>query len=88
MVRTELHAAHASWLNQVERFFALITNEAIRQGSFISADEPFPGSKGRLARALSAGGFGAKGSQGFVPVIASSRSRVTITSTWPLVWVT
>lgn len=27
---------HASWLNQVERFFALITNEAIRRGNFLS----------------------------------------------------
>jgi putative transposase len=27
---------HASWLNQVERFFAKITNEAIRQGNFLS----------------------------------------------------
>jgi transposase len=27
---------HASWLNQVERFFALITNEAIRRGNFVS----------------------------------------------------
>lgn len=27
---------HASWLNQVERFFALVTNERIRRGSFVS----------------------------------------------------
>ena len=27
---------HASWLNQVERFFASITNEAIRRGNFHS----------------------------------------------------
>jgi len=27
---------HASWLNQVERFFSLITNEAIRRGNFPS----------------------------------------------------
>jgi len=27
---------HASWLNQVERFFAKITNEAIRRGNFLS----------------------------------------------------
>ena len=27
---------HASWLNQVERFFALITNETIRRGNFLS----------------------------------------------------
>ena len=30
---------HASWLNQVERFFALITNEAIRRGNFFSVPE-------------------------------------------------
>jgi len=30
---------HASWLNQVERFFALITTEAIRRGSFQSLNE-------------------------------------------------
>jgi len=30
---------HASWLNQVERFFALITNEAIRRGNFLSVPE-------------------------------------------------
>jgi len=29
---------HASWLNQVERFFALITTEAIRRGNFFSVD--------------------------------------------------
>lgn len=29
---------HASWLNQVERFFSLITNEAIRRGNFLSVD--------------------------------------------------
>jgi hypothetical protein len=27
---------HASWLNQVERFFAKITTEAIRRGNFLS----------------------------------------------------
>jgi hypothetical protein len=27
---------YASWLNQVERFFALITQRAIRRGSFVS----------------------------------------------------
>jgi transposase len=27
---------HASWLNQVERFFALITTETIRRGNFLS----------------------------------------------------
>jgi transposase len=27
---------HASWLNQVERFFALITTETIRRGNFVS----------------------------------------------------
>lgn len=30
---------HASWLNQVERFFALITNEAIRRGNFVNVKE-------------------------------------------------
>jgi transposase len=30
---------HASWLNQVERFFALITTQAIRRGNFYSVEE-------------------------------------------------
>jgi len=30
---------HASWLNQVERFFAKITNDAIRRGNFHSVGE-------------------------------------------------
>jgi len=30
---------YASWLNQVERFFALITNRAIRRGSFTSVKD-------------------------------------------------
>lgn len=30
---------HASWLNQIERFFALITNDAIRRGNFFSVPE-------------------------------------------------
>jgi transposase len=30
---------HASWLNQVERFFALITHQSIRRGSFRSVPE-------------------------------------------------
>jgi len=30
---------HASWLNQVERFFSLITNEAIRRGNFLSVPQ-------------------------------------------------
>ena len=30
---------HASWLNQVERFFAKITTEAIRRGNFPSVEE-------------------------------------------------
>lgn len=30
---------HASWLNQVERFFAKITNEAIRRGNFLSVND-------------------------------------------------
>jgi putative transposase len=29
---------HASWLNQVERFFSLITNDAIRRGNFLSVE--------------------------------------------------
>ena len=29
----------SSWLNQVERFFALITERMIRRGTFHSADE-------------------------------------------------
>ena len=31
-----LHAAYSSWLNQVERLFAELTNKAIRRGSFHS----------------------------------------------------
>ena len=30
---------YSSWLNQVERFFALITDKAIRRGSFRSVKE-------------------------------------------------
>lgn len=30
---------YSSWLNQVERFFALITDEAIRRGSFTSVNQ-------------------------------------------------
>jgi putative transposase len=30
---------HSSWLNQVERFFALITDKAIRRGSFTSVKQ-------------------------------------------------
>lgn len=30
---------YSSWLNQVERFFALITDKAIRSGSFTSAKQ-------------------------------------------------
>lgn len=30
---------YSSWLNQVERFFALITDKAIRRGSFASVKE-------------------------------------------------
>ena len=30
---------YSSWLNQVERFFALITDEAIRRGSFTSVKQ-------------------------------------------------
>jgi len=33
---------HASWLNQVERFFAKITTEAIRRGNFLSAGDLVP----------------------------------------------
>jgi putative transposase len=32
-------AKHTSWLNQVERWFALITQRAIRRGSFRSVQE-------------------------------------------------
>ena len=34
--RAHFTPTHASWLNQVERFFAMITNERIRRGSFVS----------------------------------------------------
>jgi len=36
--RWQIHftPTYASWLNQVERFFALITDKAIRRGSFVS----------------------------------------------------
>ncbi|MBA2492441.1 MAG: IS630 family transposase [Gammaproteobacteria bacterium] len=39
--RWHLHftPTYASWLNQVERFFALITGQAIRRGSFTSVKE-------------------------------------------------
>jgi len=30
---------YRSWLNQVERFFALITDKAIRRGSFTSVKQ-------------------------------------------------
>jgi hypothetical protein len=30
---------YSSWLNQVERFFALITDKAIRRGSFTSVKQ-------------------------------------------------
>jgi putative transposase len=30
---------YSSWLNQVERFFALITEKAIRRGSFSSVKD-------------------------------------------------
>ena len=33
---THFTPTYASWLNQVERFFALITQRAIRRGSFVS----------------------------------------------------
>src|SRR5216683_1339040 len=32
--------SYASWLNQVERWFALITHQAIRRGSFRSVRDP------------------------------------------------
>ena len=35
----------SSWLNQVERFFALITGRMIRRGTFHSADELEPGKR-------------------------------------------
>src|SRR5882724_8734799 len=34
-----LHPTSASWLNQVERFFGLITQERIRRGVFTSVPE-------------------------------------------------
>lgn len=36
--RWQMHfiPSYSSWLNQVERFFALITHKAIRRGSFTS----------------------------------------------------
>jgi len=34
--RLHFTPTHASWLNQVERFFAKITNDAIRRGNFLS----------------------------------------------------
>ena len=39
--RFHLHytSTYASWLNQVERWFALITQQAIRRGSFRSVRE-------------------------------------------------
>lgn len=39
--RFHLHFAptSASWLNQVERFFALITQESIRRGAFLSVPD-------------------------------------------------
>lgn len=30
---------YSSWLNQVERFFALVTDKAIRRGSFTSVSQ-------------------------------------------------
>jgi len=36
--RLHFTPTHASWLNQVERFFSLITNEAIRRGNFVSVE--------------------------------------------------
>ena len=40
--RWHLHfiPTYSSWLNQVERFFALITNKVIRRGSFTSVTQP------------------------------------------------
>lgn len=39
--RFKLHftPTYSSWLNQVERWFALITNQAIRRGSFDSVQD-------------------------------------------------
>ena len=34
-----LHPNHSSWLNQVERFFSLITDKAISRGSFTSVKQ-------------------------------------------------
>ena len=33
------HSHYSSWLNQVERFFSLITDKAIRRGSFTSVKQ-------------------------------------------------
>ena len=37
--RARFTPAHASWLNQVERWFGIITQQAIRRGSFKSVRE-------------------------------------------------
>lgn len=34
-----LHATYSSWLNQVERWFGLIAQQAIRRGSFKNVKE-------------------------------------------------
>lgn len=34
-----LHPTYSSWLNQLERFFSIITDKAIRRGSFTSVRE-------------------------------------------------
>ena len=39
MIIVHFTTTSASWLNLVERFFALITNRAIRRGSFRSVRE-------------------------------------------------
>jgi len=39
---------HASWLNQVERFFAKITNESIRRGNFLSVGDLVDAIRGYL----------------------------------------
>ena len=34
-----LHAAHASWVNQVELFFSILQRKVIRNGNFASRDD-------------------------------------------------
>ena len=56
--------AYSSWLNQVERWFALITQRAIRRGSFrnvkglIAGDRPVHRKLQRQGKAVHMGGHG------------------------------